>query len=263
MRLLHISDVSEKRRNIFNYIFHIKKQNDCYLCYTCAYKLEVKHGLQYKRRFQNRVGKANGRTICLWKENSNSPATSEDGFFLKKTLKSSEVEIPILRRKSNRMSESTLKQKKKDDLEQAIRSEKAEGLKIKDFGTKGRGIETIATFSKDEFVIEYIGTLLDLKTAKAKEGMYSHDPSKGCYSYYFNHGGRPWCIDATEDSKYMGRLLNHSRKTPNLVTKTVELDSKPHLVLLAKRDIKIGEELLYDYGDRSKESLEHHPWLAL
>ena len=24
-----------------------------------------------------------------------------------------------------------------------------------------------------------------------------------------------------------------------------------------------GEELLYDYGDRSKESLKAHPWLAL
>jgi len=30
-----------------------------------------------------------------------------------------------------------------------------------------------------------------------------------------------------------------------------------------RRDIEPGEELLYDYGDRSKESLEAHPWLAL
>jgi len=38
---------------------------------------------------------------------------------------------------------------------------------------------------------------------------------------------------------------------------------KPYLILVAARDICIGEELLYDYGDRSKEAIEAHPWLAL
>ena len=34
------------------------------------------------------------------------------------------------------------------------------------------------------------------------------------------------------------------------------------LVILASRDIELGEELLIDYGDRSAESLKRHPWLA-
>lgn len=37
----------------------------------------------------------------------------------------------------------------------------------------------------------------------------------------------------------------------------------PRLILVAKQDIEAGAELLYDYGDRSKESLKAHPWLAL
>ena len=37
----------------------------------------------------------------------------------------------------------------------------------------------------------------------------------------------------------------------------------PRLILVAKQTISPGEELLYDYGDRSKESLKAHPWLAL
>lgn len=37
----------------------------------------------------------------------------------------------------------------------------------------------------------------------------------------------------------------------------------PRLVLFAKDNIAKGEEVTYDYGDRSKESLIHHPWLAL
>ena len=38
---------------------------------------------------------------------------------------------------------------------------------------------------------------------------------------------------------------------------------EPRLILIAKTEVGDGEELLYDYGDRSKESLKAHPWLAL
>lgn len=55
--------------------------------------------------------------------------------------------------------------------------------------------------------------------------------------------------------------MNHSRNG-NLSTKIVNFKNKPHLVLLAKDDIKEGNELTYDYGDRRKEALLHHPWLA-
>ena len=170
----------------------------------------------------------------------------------------------IVRRSTrNRKSKSTIQTEKQNNLEQCIRSKQAEGLRIQDFGIKGRGIVATRPFSKGDFVIEYIGELMDQKTAKAKEESYAHDPSKGCYSYYFLHSGQWYCIDATEESPYMGRLVNHSCKIPNMVTKTIELDNIPHLVLVAKRDIAENEEILYDYGDKSKEALEYHPWLAL
>ena len=70
-------------------------------------------------------------------------------------------------------------------------------------------------------------------------------------------------IDATTETGRLGRLVNHSRLSPNLQTKVVVFREKPRLILIARRDIEPGEELLYDYGDRSKESLEAHPWLAL
>jgi [histone H4]-lysine20 N-methyltransferase SETD8 len=59
----------------------------------------------------------------------------------------------------------------------------------------------------------------------------------------------------------LGRLVNHSRNG-NLLTRTVMVDNRPHLVLIAKDDLPPGVEVTYDYGDRSKESLQHHPWLA-
>lgn len=68
-------------------------------------------------------------------------------------------------------------------------------------------------------------------------------------------------IDATRETGRMGRLINHSRTNSNLYTKTILVEGLPRLVLLAKENIKRGQELLYDYGDRSRESLKHHPWL--
>ena len=69
-------------------------------------------------------------------------------------------------------------------------------------------------------------------------------------------------VDATKESGLLGRLVNHSRLKFNCATKVVDVDNKPRLILVAARDITVDEELLYDYGDRSKESLEAYPWLA-
>ena len=57
-------------------------------------------------------------------------------------------------------------------------------------------------------------------------------------------------IDATGESGRFGRLLNHSRVSPNCITKVVMLGEVPRLILVAKHDIVAGTELLYDYGDR-------------
>ena len=43
--------------------------------------------------------------------------------------------------------------------------------------------------------------------------------------------------------------------------KSCPLKENPYLILLAAKTIKAGEELLYDYGERSKDILESHPWL--
>jgi len=70
-----------------------------------------------------------------------------------------------------------------------------------------------------------------------------------------------YSIDATAESGKLGRLLNHSKTSGNCHTKLVDGGSRPYLILAASRDISEGEELLYDYGDRSREALESNPWL--
>ena len=61
--------------------------------------------------------------------------------------------------------------------------------------------------------------------------------------------------------EHLGRLINHSKVSGNCHTKLIDINDRPYLILVASRDINLGEELLYDYGDRSKASLESHPWL--
>lgn len=67
-------------------------------------------------------------------------------------------------------------------------------------------------------------------------------------------------VDATKETGHFGRLINHSRDG-NLATKVVDVQGIPKLVFFAKRDIEVGEELSYDYGDRRQEALKHHQWL--
>ena len=70
-------------------------------------------------------------------------------------------------------------------------------------------------------------------------------------------------VDATKDNGRFGRLLNHSKTSANVVTKLIAVNDNPYLCLIAARNIETGEELQYDYGERSKEAVASHPWLTL
>ncbi|OBS79844.1 hypothetical protein A6R68_21953 [Neotoma lepida] len=84
--------------------------------------------------------------------------------------------------------------------------------------------------------------------------------SQGCYMYYFQYLSKTYCVDATRETNRLRRLINHS-KCGNCQTKLHDIDGMPHLIFIASRDIAAEEELLYDYGDRSKASIEAYPWL--
>ncbi|XP_017002522.2 histone-lysine N-methyltransferase Set8 [Drosophila takahashii] len=164
-------------------------------------------------------------------------------------------------RRSVRKTKTAVKEEWMRGLEQAVLEERCEGLQVRHFMGKGRGVVAERPFKRNEFVVEYVGDLISINEASDREKRYALDENAGCYMYYFKHKTQQYCIDATVDTGKLGRLINHSR-AGNLMTKVVLIKQRPHLVLLAKDDIEPGEELTYDYGDRSKESLLHHPWLA-
>ena len=68
-------------------------------------------------------------------------------------------------------------------------------------------------------------------------------------------------IDATKEDGSLGRLVNHSRLRPNAEVKIVSSDTRPFLCLFAADEIASGQELLYDYGERSKATIQNFAWL--
>ena len=69
-------------------------------------------------------------------------------------------------------------------------------------------------------------------------------------------------IDATKDDGHYGRMVNHSRKSPNATPKVFKVNGIPRVCLMAKHPIQEGKELSYDYGDRRTDVLESNPWLC-
>ncbi|CAG5124586.1 unnamed protein product [Candidula unifasciata] len=165
-------------------------------------------------------------------------------------------------RRSGRITKSEIEKEKHHQLEQMILSKCEDGLKVTDFDNKGRGVVATKEFEKGDFIVEYAGELIDTATAKQREKDYAANPEIGCYMYFFNLGPKSYCVDATAESGRLGRLINHSREG-NCCTKSVIVNSRPRLILLANKNIRCGEELSYDYGDRSKAAIEAHPWLKL
>ncbi|XP_056274271.1 lysine methyltransferase 5Ab isoform X3 [Pseudoliparis swirei] len=163
-------------------------------------------------------------------------------------------------RRSNRKTKTELKSEEHGHIDDLIKNDIEEGMQIKTIEGKGRGIFASKIFKKGEFVVEYHGDLLELAEAKIRESHYIQDPLKGCYMYYFQYQSKTYCVDATEETSRLGRLINHS-KTGNCQTRLHAIEGTPHLILVASRDIAAEEELLYDYGDRSKASVLAHPWL--
>lgn len=90
-------------------------------------------------------------------------------------------------RRSVRKTKKTVEQEQVQSIEAAISSGQETGLKIKEFSTKGRGIVASKPFAKGEFVVEYIGDLINMTEANEREKIYAKDENTGCYMYYFKH----------------------------------------------------------------------------
>ena len=96
--------------------------------------------------------------------------------------------------------------------------------------TRGLGLFTRKPISRGALVIEYTGRLLPAEEAYRKGGRY-----------LFEVNSR-WIIDGA-GRENIGRYINHSCR-PNCEPRT----RGKKVLIYARRNIKAGEELSYDYG---------------
>ncbi|KAI6240902.1 [Histone H4]-lysine(20) N-methyltransferase [Aphelenchoides fujianensis] len=146
-------------------------------------------------------------------------------------------------RRSNRRTAHQLKMEMTKQTVELIETGYNEDyLRIFECELKGRGVRAGRPFAKDQFVVEYKGDMLPYAAARAREVAYAQDPKIGCYMYFFEYQNKRYCVDATAETQFKGRLVNHSLLNPNLKSKVVETSNGSiHLCLFAKRDIHMGE----------------------
>ncbi|KAF4361658.1 hypothetical protein G4B88_015281 [Cannabis sativa] len=106
----------------------------------------------------------------------------------------------------------------------------------------GFGIVALEDISQGEFVIEYVGEVIDDKTCETRLWQMKH---RGETNFYLCEINRDMVIDATYKGN-KSRYINHSC-CPNTEMQKWIIDGETRIGIFATRDIKKGEHLTYDY----------------
>lgn len=115
-------------------------------------------------------------------------------------------------------------------------------------------MKTTTSIKAGELLCDYPGEIIQIREAHSREKRYS-SLGKGSYMYYLYSGGRKYCLDATNDSKCLGRLINHAHApgVTNIFPHACVVRGEISIRFYALRDLPPGTELFYDYGVRDAE----------
>ncbi|KDO46919.1 hypothetical protein CISIN_1g017646mg [Citrus sinensis] len=106
----------------------------------------------------------------------------------------------------------------------------------------GAGIVADEDIKRGEFVIEYVGEVIDDQTCEERLWKMKH---LGETNFYLCEINRDMVIDATYKGN-KSRYINHSC-CPNTEMQKWIIDGETRIGIFATRDIKKGENLTYDY----------------
>ncbi|XP_057430251.1 histone-lysine N-methyltransferase ASHR3 [Lotus japonicus] len=106
----------------------------------------------------------------------------------------------------------------------------------------GWGVEAAEAIEKGEFIIEYIGEVID--DALCEKRLWDMK-DQGVQNFYMCEIRKDFTIDATFKGN-TSRFLNHSCN-PNCVLEKWQVDGETRVGVFAARSIEVGEPLTYDY----------------
>ena len=145
---------------------------------------------------------------------------------------------------------------------------KPEDIEISTAGEKGEGVFVKNPINQGDIICEYLGHLISQADSTAlRTGRWpppvEQVTERGNFSMFFKTlDGKRWCLDAV-DSDGPGRKINHSIEKQNVKPVVLKQSGcKPQVFFKALRDLRPGEELLYEYRDYCSEAVQSNPWLA-
>ncbi|KAK1257367.1 Histone-lysine N-methyltransferase ASHH3 [Acorus gramineus] len=115
-------------------------------------------------------------------------------------------------------------------------------MKVVQTAKCGKGLITNEDIKQGEFVIEYVGEVIDDKTCEERLWEMKR---RGETNFYLCEINRDMVIDATHKGN-KSRYINHSCQ-PNTEMQKWRINGETRIGIFATCDIKKGEELTYDY----------------
>ena len=124
------------------------------------------------------------------------------------------------------------------------RFQNVENAKTEVFKTenKGVGLRAAEKISRDEFIMEYVGDVLDPQRFHKRAKKYSQNDVK---HFYFMALSTDYIIDATAKGN-ISRFINHSCD-PNSETQKWTVNGELRVGFFSRRQILPGEEITFDY----------------
>lgn len=104
------------------------------------------------------------------------------------------------------------------------------------------GLYAMERIAKGEMVIEYVGEVIRAAVADKREKAYER---QGIGSSYLFRIDEDLVVDATKKGN-LGRLINHSCD-PKCTAKIITINGEKKIVIYAKTEIELGDEITYDY----------------
>eukprot|EP00010_Vexillifera_abyssalis_P000996 CAMPEP_0201557870 /NCGR_PEP_ID=MMETSP0173_2-20130828/64350_1 /ASSEMBLY_ACC=CAM_ASM_000268 /TAXON_ID=218659 /ORGANISM="Vexillifera sp., Strain DIVA3 564/2" /LENGTH=307 /DNA_ID=CAMNT_0047970935 /DNA_START=277 /DNA_END=1197 /DNA_ORIENTATION=+ len=152
--------------------------------------------------------------------------------------------VMALRRDSGRASQSATLPDRMQYREMKSANATHQRIAVCRSAIHGLGLMALVPITRGEMIVEYVGEVIRQSLADLREKHYD-DNGIGCYMFRIDD---EWIIDATKRGN-MARYVNHSC-SPNAATRIIS-DSQSligkRIVIVAKKDIASGEEILYDY----------------
>ncbi|AAC34358.1 Hypothetical protein [Arabidopsis thaliana] len=110
-------------------------------------------------------------------------------------------------------------------------------------GKKGYGLRLLEDVREGQFLIEYVGEVLDMQSYETRQKEYAF---KGQKHFYFMTLNGNEVIDAGAKGN-LGRFINHSCE-PNCRTEKWMVNGEICVGIFSMQDLKKGQELTFDYN---------------